>query len=44
MKYRLTAKRRKALHRIGEEIAGFSIVMGFILFLGLLNGLVEMIP
>ena len=44
MRYRLTAKRKHALRRIGEEIAGFSIVMGFILFMGLLNGLVEMIP
>ena len=44
MRYRLTEKRRHTLHRIGEEIAGFSIVMGFILFMGLLNGLIEVIP
>lgn len=40
--YRITAQRKNLLKRIGIELGKFLLVAGAIMFLGLLNGLVEM--
>lgn len=41
-RYRLTKERKKLLKKIGVELRNFGAVAGVILFLGLLNGLIEM--
>lgn len=43
-RYRLTASRKALLRKIGIEVRNFGLVMGVIMLLGLINGLVEMIP